>query len=689
MAWARDAAGRVTNLTDPAGRSTQSERDVLGRVTRSVTRAGQAITMTYDAASQLKRLVAPGTDVQYGYNPAGLLASVIDAAGTTTMTYDTLGRTLSLTDPRGPAMGFSYTAAGRLASLVYPGGRTLTPQYDRSGRLTSLTDWLGHVTRFAYEPAGRVTIVSLPNGTRTEYGYDGAGRLVTLTHRRRDGGVLRRLTLTLDGTGRIVRTDRTPPTAALATETSATYAYDTANRLTTMSRAGVTTTFVSDQNGAIVSRTSGADVATFGYDTFSRLTSFIGGGRTMSFGYDGRGLRVSKAADGVVTGYLRDADRVYCLLDGGGAVSRYLIGAGQLLYSLGAAGDMRVYHADERGSVIAITDGNGQEVQSYAYGPYGEVVQAQGGLANEFQYLGQHGVMADENGLLHMNARYYLPEAKRFLTEDPIGIEGGPNVYAYAGGDPITSMDPSGLKGIGPFVPMEPVPTAPRVVGIFLPAGQEPAVPEYVVPKVVGGIGPLKPKLAPEPVVPGIVAPTQKFFVPRSQSVPNSCVVASECKALAVYEPYEPVGPALPEYVEPKYFRPRSAPPVTSGPTSNAPPRFRTAYPPSASYQFPGGPGGPGWLSNPLVLGAGLRLLWLAEYGNEAAIYITAGTLIAGEMVRWGDWYYETYDRPTHPQKFDLIDPEKYINWKNPQYGDNTGGGTKGDGQLWQQGPER
>ena len=59
--------------------------------------------------------------------------------------------------------------------------------------------------------------------------------------------------------------------------------------------------------------------------------------------------------------------------------------------------------------MVAITDGGGQEVQWYSYGPYGDVVASQGSLVNEFQYLGQHWVMADENGLLHMNARYYLP----------------------------------------------------------------------------------------------------------------------------------------------------------------------------------------------------------------------------------------------------------------------------------------
>jgi RHS repeat-associated protein len=47
--------------------------------------------------------------------------------------------------------------------------------------------------------------------------------------------------------------------------------------------------------------------------------------------------------------------------------------------------------------------------------------------------------------LQHVGARWYDPAIGRFVQRDPIGIEGGMNVYAYCEGEPVTAVDPSGL----------------------------------------------------------------------------------------------------------------------------------------------------------------------------------------------------------------------------------------------------
>ena len=52
-------------------------------------------------------------------------------------------------------------------------------------------------------------------------------------------------------------------------------------------------------------------------------------------------------------------------------------------------------------------------------------------------------MQTDANGLYYMRARYYSPEMGRFVNEDP--IRDGLNWFAYAGGNPITYFDPTGL----------------------------------------------------------------------------------------------------------------------------------------------------------------------------------------------------------------------------------------------------
>jgi len=103
------------------------------------------------------------------------------------------------------------------------------------------------------------------------------------------------------------------------------------------------------------------------------------------------------------------------------------------------------YHYDGLGSTIAMTDSSANMVNKYVYDAFGGLLNAEETISNPFLYVGQFGVMDEDNGLLFMRARYYDPEVGRFISKDPIGFLGGLNLYAFVANNPIKFIDPMGL----------------------------------------------------------------------------------------------------------------------------------------------------------------------------------------------------------------------------------------------------
>jgi RHS repeat-associated protein len=95
---------------------------------------------------------------------------------------------------------------------------------------------------------------------------------------------------------------------------------------------------------------------------------------------------------------------------------------------------------------VAITDFAGKVKERIEYSSYGRITQRTGSTTDTpFLFGGEAGVETDANGLYYMHARYYNPHLRRFINADPAGLAGGMNFYAYADGDPISMIDPSGL----------------------------------------------------------------------------------------------------------------------------------------------------------------------------------------------------------------------------------------------------
>ena len=106
------------------------------------------------------------------------------------------------------------------------------------------------------------------------------------------------------------------------------------------------------------------------------------------------------------------------------------------------------YILNLQGDVVQIIDANGVMQAEYIYSPWGEVVSAEGDLAevNPLRYRGYY--YDSETGFYYLQSRYYDPENHRFINADSFASTGqgivGTNMFAYVNSDPVNCIDADG-----------------------------------------------------------------------------------------------------------------------------------------------------------------------------------------------------------------------------------------------------
>ncbi|WP_380184779.1 RHS repeat-associated core domain-containing protein [Kalamiella sp. sgz302252] len=116
--------------------------------------------------------------------------------------------------------------------------------------------------------------------------------------------------------------------------------------------------------------------------------------------------------------------------------------------STGKYSEVFWYHTELNGLPERMTDHRGDVIWRGRFSLWGETEYENSGVSlNVPQNLRFQGQYLDRESGLHYNLfRYYDPAGGRFTQSDPIGLAGGLNTYAYVG-DPLTWVDPLGLKG--------------------------------------------------------------------------------------------------------------------------------------------------------------------------------------------------------------------------------------------------
>jgi RHS repeat-associated protein len=113
-----------------------------------------------------------------------------------------------------------------------------------------------------------------------------------------------------------------------------------------------------------------------------------------------------------------------------------------------AAGSLVTHFAaaDGNGNIVALVDSrDGRNSARYEYGPFGEPLRADGPVAEANPFRFSTKFTDAETGLLYYGLRYYVPDTGRWLSRDPLGEQGGVNLYGFVQNAPTTWCDPLGL----------------------------------------------------------------------------------------------------------------------------------------------------------------------------------------------------------------------------------------------------
>jgi RHS repeat-associated protein len=123
----------------------------------------------------------------------------------------------------------------------------------------------------------------------------------------------------------------------------------------------------------------------------------------------------------------------------------------------GAWSTHSAYHADGNGNVTALfSTSTGSQVAWYRYDAFGRMLQSSGTLsgANRMRFSSKPWMapgVDDSAGMYYYGYRFYDPLTQRWLTRDPLGEEGGLNLYQFALNNPLNGIDAFGefTFGIG------------------------------------------------------------------------------------------------------------------------------------------------------------------------------------------------------------------------------------------------
>ena len=235
-----------------------------------------------------------------------------------------------------------------------------------------------------------------------------------------------------------------------------------------------------DQRGNLIAKSENGKQEIFRWNGYNRLIQYTKDNQTTEYKYDPFGRRIAKIHNGTTTLFHWDGDVLSAESDANGT-THYIFEPDTFepVAQFNSAplrpqtpltfrdytyytpdidplnqeptpqeylpDGLAYFHLDHLGTPIEMTNQTGNTVWEATYKAWGEVETVSGSLKQPFRFQGQY--FDEESGLHYNRFRYYDPSSGRFVSQDPIGLLGGFNLYEYAP-NPIGWVDPFGLKNI-------------------------------------------------------------------------------------------------------------------------------------------------------------------------------------------------------------------------------------------------